>query len=337
MFDVVSIGSITLDSFWKTKFDLVNYEETTSRKAILIPFGEKFGIEDVYFSLGGNAANASVTFSRFGFKSSIFTKIGEDVKGVQIKKWLKKFGVNIKNIETSKKYNTAESIILLQNGERSIITYHGALNDFLLKEVKLNKLKARWWYVSLPGNSYKTFGRLLDFAEKNNIKIALNPSGYQLSGDGREYLIKHISKIDLFIVNEKEASSIVDIDFDEEDKVFSELNRMVKGIVAVTKGRNGVVVSDGIHIYKADIFEDSGVIDRTGAGDAFGSGFLVGLMDKRENCKKGLCNVNNIKYAIKTGSANATSVVERLGTIEGILDRNKIREKRWNNLEIRVN
>jgi len=65
------------------------------------------------------------------------------------------------------------------------------------------------------------------------------------------------------------------------------------------------MVSDGRLIYQAGTFKEHLVIDRTGAGDAYGAGFLAGLIHTKEKCEKGLCDISNIEYAIRLGSANA--------------------------------
>lgn len=62
------------------------------------------------------------------------------------------------------------------------------------------------------------------------------------------------------------------------------------------------------------------LVDRTGAGDAFGSGFISGLLHYKVNLND--LNKINPKYileAIKLASANATSVVEHIGAQAGIL------------------
>ena len=65
------------------------------------------------------------------------------------------------------------------------------------------------------------------------------------------------------------------------------------------------------------------VVDRTGAGDAFGSGFVAGLLLK-----------DDIDYAIKIGSANATSKVENMGAKAGLLYQKDLNNPRWKKLEI---
>ena len=54
----------------------------------------------------------------------------------------------------------------------------------------------------------------------------------------------------------------------------------------MTDGAGGVLVSDGHIIYKSGVFKEEKVVDRTGSGDAFGAGFIAGLIQKKKNAKK---------------------------------------------------
>jgi ribokinase len=79
-------------------------------------------------------------------------------------------------------------------------------------------------------------------------------------------------------------------------------------VVIVSDGPNGVVASDGKTIVRAGMYEDVKVIDRTGAGDAFASGFLSQWALGR-----------SLKDSIIFASANSTSVVTMVGAKAGIL------------------
>jgi len=334
MYDLVAIGSTTVDAFWKTDFKLISYPKTPSGKALAIPLGEKFGTEDVYYTLGGNAANASVTFAREGFSTALFTTIGKGARGQQVREWLLSEHVDSSHIEESS-LPTSESVILLQNGERSIITRHGAINEFHLDSADLDALKARWWYLSLPGESYKALDRLLKYAGENNINVALNPSWYHLAEKGHKDLMRHLASLSVLVLNRGEAAQVVGIPFEKKDKVFDKLDELVPGIVVVTGGREGVVVSDGSRRYRAGIFKESSVVDRTGAGDAFGSGFVAGLFHQKEKCNKGSINPKAVEYAIRLASANATSVVERIGSTAGIITAEEFeKDSRWKEFPI---
>lgn len=332
--DVVAIGSAVRDAFFETDLETVRWEKTPSGKALALPLGGKAFINRVLFTLGGNAANASVTFARQGLRVSILAKIGEDVAGEEIRRIWNKERVNTDLVMLSD-LPTSYSVLLLQDGERSIITYRGASNDFDLRDVKLNKLKSKWWYISLSGDGYKALDKLLQHASKNNIKVALNPSDKHLRGAGKVALLRHLKKISFLVVNEGEAAEITGIPFKREKRVFKKLDELVPGIVAVTSGPKGVTVSDGNFIYKAGIFKNKKVVDRTGAGDAFGSGFVTGLIRKKEKFKEGLCNPDNVEYAIRLASANATSVVEYFGASEGTLTKRQFdRDRRFKILRV---
>lgn len=338
MHDVISIGSTTRDSFWKTNFELVDWSKVPSGKALAIPLGEKFGTEEVYFSLGGNAANASITFARQGLKPAVFTRLGGDAAGEETEKIFRRERVNTQLIETAPKELTSTSVIFLQGGERSIVTYHGAINGFSLKGVDASRLGAKWWYVSLPGDSYKLFHILLDYALKRHIQVALNPSYKHLEGTGRKMLLSHLAKIDFLVLNDDEASALTGLPFEGGERLMKRLGEMTRGVVAVTRGPKGVMVFDGRLTYQAGVFEEKKVVDRTGAGDAFGSGFVSGLMKNGERCERGKCLPNNIEYAIRLASANATSVVEKIGATEGILSSDEFeRSRRWAKLKITKN
>jgi len=222
--DVIAIGSTTRDAFFEVDLPMAKWPKAPSGKAFAIPFGEKFGVKDVYFTMGGNAANASVTFARQGLRAGLFTKIGSDVAGLEVIKALKKERVDTKLVSKSKKLPTSYSVLLSQKGDRSILTYHGAVDEFTLKNINPKNLRSKWWYVSLSGDSYKALDGVLAYARKNKIKVALNPSYRHLSGDGRGQLLKHLKDLSLLVVNEGEAASITGIPFKEENAVFKKLD-----------------------------------------------------------------------------------------------------------------
>jgi sugar/nucleoside kinase (ribokinase family) len=70
----------------------------------------------------------------------------------------------------------------------------------------------------------------------------------------------------------------------------------------------GGIAGDGDNMYRFGIYEDKKVKDTTGAGDAFGSGFLASLAAK-----------HSFRQSLVFASANSTSVVSKLGANRGIL------------------
>ncbi len=337
MFDVVTIGKATRDAFFEGDFPLVLWPKVESGKAYIFPFGQKLEVKKVFFTVGGNAANASVTFARQGFKTACVARTGNDVSGEEIRRRLKEERVETKFMVSDEKLPTPYSVLLLEKGERTILNYLGASDSFSTNDLEMKKLKANWWYVSLPGSSDKMFRKIMEFAGKNRIAIAFNPSGYHIK-HRRGEILSLLKKLSFLILNEEEAAMLAGISFKNKKAVFDKLKRMINGILAVTDGKNGVVVSDGKFLYKAGTFKEKKLADRTGAGDAFGSGFVAGLMRRNIGSQNiSSAKPEDISYAIRLATANATSNVEKIGATEGILAKREFEEnRRWNNLKIEV-
>lgn len=106
-------------------------------------------------------------------------------------------------------------------------------------------------------------------------------------------------------------------------------------LVVVTDARNGAYATDGKYFYKAGIFKEKIVSDRTGAGDAFASGFLSAIILSRKNPPY---DEVIIKESLRVASANATSVIEEVGAKNGLLKKEDLNQPRWDikNLEIKI-
>ncbi len=331
MYDVVAIGSATRDNFLKANYPLTNWPAAPLKKAIALPLGEKLGVDEAFFVLGGNSVNASVTFARHGFKAGCLAKLGKDLPGAEIAQELKDEGVDPSLCVYTGEKPTAYSALLLRNGERTILSYHGASDTLSMRDLDLEKLKARWWYISLAGESDAMYPSLIQFATKNKIKVAFNPSGHHIHHWPNE-ILDSLKDIEFLVLNTGEAADLLKMPYKKEKEVFKELDKRMPGIVAVTNGPNGAVVSDGKHIYRSGIYREKAIVDRTGAGDAFGSGFTAMLARLRN-----YGDADSIKKAIRFASANATSVVEHIGATEGILTREQFeKDNRWKNLEIKI-
>ena len=161
-------------------------------------------------------------------------------------------------------------------------------------------------FVDSLGGHYDLFEALIKHAVENNIKIAMNPGGKELA-HGIEKLKPLIKHADVYITNQEEAATLLGLDYKNEDEVFKKMRENLKDTFVMSKGPGGVRVGQGDKEYSAGV-PDSPVVERTGAGDAFGSGFTS------EYVRSG-----DIKKAIQFATANASSVVAQFGAKAGIL------------------
>ena len=318
MFDIITFGSATKDRFLrlnKKDYKVLKKKQDFEDRSICFPLGSKIVVDDSIVTTGGGGSNAACSFARQGFKVAFCGKIGEDRMGDTVIDELKKFKVSTKFLKRDKKYATASSIVLSPpEGERTIFAHFGASNFIGLKDIPFSEIgRTRWFYLApLNGKSAEIFGRLVSFAEKKGIKIAANLSKAQIRMEKKK-LYPILKKIDILILNIEESAMLTGIKNKDEDKIINKLNQLIgKGIVVVTKGKDGSVVSDGEYIYSAKAIPVK-IVEKTGAGDAYGAGFLSGLLKK-----------NSVEYAIQLATANACSCITETGAKNGLIP-----AKRW--------
>lgn len=343
MLDFLSIGTGTRDVFIKSQlFKVVRDPEHleklgfTTGEAQCFAFGGKLDIGEPKFCIGGGAANAAVTFARQGWQTGALLRLGEDENGEAILKTLKK--EKIKTVPIfSKDKGTAFSVVMVSpSGERTILTYRGAGEEWPKSEIPFKKISARWAYIVPSKISFSTISLIVAHLKSQGAKIAMNPSRFYIEM-GPKQLKPILSRLDAVILNREEASLLTNVPYEQEEKIFRRLDELVDGIAIMTDGPKGVSVSDGEVIYRAGVFKEKKIVDRTGAGDAFGSAFISALAEyeKKNRLPNKTFPPQAIEYAIRLASANATSVVEYVGAQEGILTKKEFeKNRRWKKINI---
>ncbi len=309
MYDVIAVGSAAIDTFVNTRSELIKIIDHIGKRKksldfIAYPVGSKLLIKDLDFLTGGGGTNVAVAFSRLGLKTGYLGNLGSDSNAELILKELKK--EKIKFIGTRSKGFSGFSVILDSiEHERTILAYKGANNFLDYKKINLRKLKTKWFYfTTMMQQSFKTQEKLAQFAEKNKIKVAFNPSSY-LARKGAHYSKNIIKRTELLVLNDEEAGLLVGVDKTKE--MIKKLHKLGPNMVVITEGKHGVHASDGKHLYSL-IPHKIKVVEATGAGDAFTSSFLAGIVKR-----------NNIEFALELGLTNAESVIQYYGAKNKLL------------------
>lgn len=340
--DVLTIGTATRDVFLTSPFFRVVRDPSHLKKlgfvngeAECFAFGGKMEVGRPTFAVGGGAANAAVTFARQGLRTGAAARVGDDENGETVGATLKKEKIT-SYMAVDREKGTGYSIIMISpGGERTILTYRGASEDLVAKDVPLAKLATltpRAAYIA-PGEVRLAEMEMIVCAlKKQNVFIAMNPSGYYLDL-GAKRLAPILAHLNVISVNREEAASLTGESYEHEARIFKKLETMIAGIAVMTDGPRGALVSDGTRVYSAGVYRDQKVVDRTGAGDAFGSGFVAGLLRRQALAKHPAEEA--MRYAIRLASANATGVVEAIGAEAGILTKREFdRGRRWQSLKI---
>jgi ribokinase len=192
---------------------------------------------------------------------------------------------------------------MLSGGERTILNYKGIMPSHQSHDLDLSVIDgADWVYLSALGD-IDLLETIVSRAVKHHVRVLLNPAGAEL-----KYIDKLrgiLEDVDILTVNKEEAQQIV------SGTTIEELARHIThycSVAIVSDGPNGAVVTDGKTVVSAGMYENVPVVDRTGGGDAFGSGFLSHYASGK-----------SLRESIIFASANSTSVVGHVGAKEGIL------------------
>jgi len=311
-YDVITFGSATLDIFIKAEDFLVKpIKKFTAQKGICFPFSSKVDVKSLDFYTGGGGTNAAAAFSLFGFKTAYCGMVGADFAGKEILKNLKKFKIKKDFVFETRKAPTNLSIIFSLGRDRTCFVWRGASQFLTRKDIPWKRMKAKWFYLApLSGKLSLLFVPFINFAKKNNIKVFANLGNSQISLK-KKTLDSILKKIDILLLNQEEASLLTNISYRKEKKIFKKLDQICPGIAIMTKGEKGAVVSDGKYVWEAKS-PSIKVVEKTGAGDSFGSGFLAGFMNKQD-----------ISFSLQLGIANSISCIQKIGAKQGLLKKNQ--------------
>lgn len=312
MFDIITFGSASRDIFLNAKeFSIGDFKPDHIKKEILLPFGLKIDIKEIHFHSGGGGTNTAATFAAQGLKTAYCGVVGKDFEGETILWELKKRGVETEFISKTDKKPTNLSVIFSTPKDRTILVYRGA-SDEIKKEMPWQKFKTKWFYIAPLGeNLIKVFRSLVDFAKKNKIQVMVNPSASQLKLTPK-ILEPILQKIDILILNQEEGQMLIKNNALKREKLIEEIKKFFPGILIMTNGENRVLIADSKFLYSALPFKTK-VLDKTGAGDAFGAGFLSGYIKRQ----------GNITAAIQLAIANSVSCIKKWGAKEGLLRKNQ--------------
>ena len=305
MYDIIAVGSATVDIFMDTGSKL--FQKADAKGHIRVPFGSKILIEKLRMDTGGGGTNTATAFSRLGLKTGYIGKIGCGENSQRVLQWLKKEGISTELVSKSKSSRTGLSVILDAKGrDRTILAYKGSNDDLRWSDINESKLKTKWIYLcSLMGKSYEVLEKISSYAKKKNIKVAFNPSSY-LARKGKRFLSNVLKNTDVLIFNREEAQLLAGKETDIK-KLIKKVHETGPKAVVITGGEKDVYAYDGIRTYCLTPNHRK-IVEATGAGDAFASGFVAGMAKGK-----------NIKFCLQLGLAESESVITHYGAKNKLL------------------
>ncbi|MBO6891814.1 MAG: adenosine kinase [Roseibium sp.] len=285
-FDALCIGNAICDVFAHVEEDFLVQENLVKGSMRLIDteeavrLFEKMG-QTVRVS-GGSAGNTAAGIASLGGKPAYFGKVAEDELGDSYYHDMNGTGVYFNTPRLREWKPTARSMILITpDGERTMNTYLGACTEFSPSDVDEDVVAASAvtymeGYLWDPEEAKKAFLKAAEVAHQHGRKVALTLSdSFCVDRYRNEFLSLMSDKVvDLLFANEHELKALYQTgDLDTAISAAGETG----ALTALTLGKDGAMVINGSDTVKVSAQAVDNVVDLTGAGDLFASGFLFGL------------------------------------------------------------
>ena len=307
---ILGIGNAIVDVFVKVDDNFLSKNNLTKGSMKLIEKAEFETLKDTIkiekIEAGGSVANTIAGISYLGGNSSFIGKVNSDEFGRIYKKSLEKIKVNFYYSEKSENLSTGASIIFITpDSERTMCTYLGissqlSKDDINEEHIKDHELIFLEGYLWDKGISEEMFKHVIDLAKKNNTGIAMSLSDiFCVSRHRNDFFKLLVNDLNILIGNENEINELM-----QKNNLLDSINELKKinKIIVITRSENGSLVILNNEITKCESIKVEKVLDVTGAGDLFASGFLKEYLDK-----------SNINKCLQTGSELAAKVIEKIG------------------------
>ena len=251
---------------------------------------------------GGSVANSIVGLSQLGNDVGFIGKINEDELGNKYEEGLKKQKVKYFYSKKKEKIPTGTCLILITpDSERTMCTFLGIAgkineNDVNINAIKKSEIIFLEGYLWDEGDPKKAFEKAI----KNSNKVAMSLSDqFCVDRHKKNFLDLVKNKLDITFANEQEILSLIDAkNFDEVISFGKNLGKLI----IITRGEKGSIAIHKNDVVRCDIQKNLKIVDLTGAGDLFASGFLHGYI-----------NNLSLKESLQKGTEMSSKIIQKIG------------------------
>ncbi len=308
--ELIAIGDTATDVFMELKDASLLHRPKKRGDELCVRFADKIAVESMKEIEGvGNAANVAIGASRLGVKAGLWTILGNDDDAKRIKEIFSKEKINQSFVEADKKKRTNFSVVLSYRAERTILVYHAPRN-YRFPKVPTAKII---YFTSMGRGWEKTVPALFRYLKKTGAFLAFNPGTHQLKADA-SLLKQIIAKSYVVFANKEEVMKILGIKKGSTQLLLNGLMEIGPEMAIITDGNNGAVAANKKDSFMMPIVP-APIVERTGCGDAFAAGVLAALLKKK-----------GLNEALGWGARNAASVIRFIGSREGLLTEDQMKE-----------
>ena len=311
-FDVLTIGNAIVDIIAPVEPGFIEREGMTEGIMHLI---DTERAEELYAKMpltrrqisGGSAANTAAGVASLGGRAAFVGKVADDLLGDVFENDLNDIGVHYSTSRLKNGALTARSMIFLsEDGERTMNTYLGACHQLTEQDIRPDEIGSSAitymeGFLWDPVEAKKAFVLAAHYAHKHERAAAFTLSDpFCVDRYRAEFLDLIRSKtIDYVFANIHELKALY-----ETDDLGEAVREIAKDaeLAAITMGSEGAMAVYNGEIVSVPAFPVDKVVDATGAGDLFSSGFLLGI-----------ARGQTLESALKTGCLAASEVISHIG------------------------
>ena len=308
--DVVGIGNAIVDVLSQAEESFIQQEKLAKGTMALIdqPRAESLygkmgsGIE----ASGGSAANTIAGVASLGGKAAYIGKVADDQLGRVFAHDLRAIGVKYDTMPLKGGPSTARCLILVTpDAQRTMNTFLGASAEFqpldidaaLIESGQVTYLEG---YLFDRPTAKDAFRQAAAIAHKAGRKTSLTLSDPfcvdRHRADFRDLIKNHI---DILFANEAEICSLYETEDFEKAAAAVRAEAEIAVLTRSEKGAEVVTAKDRVKVPAAPVAR---VVDTTGAGDLFASGFLYGFTRGRD-----------MAHCAKLGALCAAEIISHFG------------------------
>ena len=304
---ILGIGNAIVDVICKVEDNFISKNNLTKSTMKLI-FDEK-EFKSLLSNLkiektvsGGSVANSIVGLSQLGNKVGFIGKVCDDELGIKYEEGLKKEDVEFFYSKKKESIPTGTCLILITpDSERTMCTFLGIAgkineNDVDADAIKQSEIILLEGYLWDEGDPKKAFEKSI----KNANKVAMSLSDqFCVDRHKPNFLDLVKNKLDITFANEQEIKSLIEANDFSEVVTFA---KQIKKLIVITRGEKGAVAINGDEVIECDVQKNLKIVDLTGAGDLFASGFLHGYINKM-----------SIKESLEKGTDMSSKIIQQIG------------------------
>ncbi len=303
---ILGIGNAIVDVICKVNENFIEQNSLTKSTMKLVDENEfqklllSLNIEETIS--GGSVANSIVGLSQLGNKVGFIGKISDDELGAKYEDGLKK--ENVKYFYSKKKETVPTGtclILITPDAERTMVTFLGTAGKINEQDIDVNAIKNSEivfleGYLWDEGEPRKAF----DKAINNSNKVAMSLSDlFCVERHKSNFLELVKNNLDVTFANEQEIMSLINTKKIEDVIQFS---KNTKKLLVVTRGDKGSIAINDDIVVECSAKKDIKLVDLTGAGDLFASGFLHGYI-----------NGKPLKESLEKGTEMSSKIIQTIG------------------------